>query len=145
MIHPAECLRETRRALRTLPKQDRNHPDVQTADREKVKRPRATEFLLDTLGKGRSVADTHGDKQVGDRRIVDPSDQSLSQPGAGAKGERHEGLPWFCRRICASFLCSTRKWVKMPWRDDHAAKSNCPGLRGGSILFSVPRNRTSSP
>ena len=46
------------------------------------------------------------------------------------------GLPWFCRRICASFLCSTRKWVKMPWRDDQAAKSNCPGLRGGSILFS---------
>jgi hypothetical protein len=61
---------------------------------EKVKRPRATEFLLDTLGKGRSVAEYHGDKQVGDRRIVDPFDQSLSQPGAGAEGERHEGVAW---------------------------------------------------
>ncbi len=80
------------KSFEQIPKQDGDHPDVETAYRKKVKRPRATEFRLDPFGKGRNVAKHHGDKQVGDCRIVHPFNQSLPQPCAGPEGERHEGV-----------------------------------------------------
>ena len=68
-------------------------PDVQTADRKKMKRARAPEFLLNVLRQRGDIAEHHCHKQVGDCRIVHSLDQRRSQSSPCLQREGDQWVP----------------------------------------------------
>jgi hypothetical protein len=81
-----------------MPKQNRDHPDVQAADREQMKGSGAAEFLLNALRERRNIAQNHGHQELCNGRVVHLFNQGLPQPRARAQGKGYHGIATTVRR-----------------------------------------------
>ena len=81
-----------------MPNQNRDHPDVQAADREQMKGSGAAEFLLNALRERRNIAQNHGHQELCNGRVVHLFNQGLPQPRARAQGKGYHGIATTVRR-----------------------------------------------